>query len=178
MQIVKAEDPHYLIIQHIAQFTWPETFKTILSDEQIDYMLKLMYSNQSIHNQVTNLNHHFILVWEDGTYHGFASYELNYNHSDTTKVHKLYILPKSQGKGVGRLLLNHIEDIARQHNNSGLTLNVNRKNTAVAFYTSLGWSIDKEEDLDIGNGFLMNDYVMSKQILKSAYLPVTAEEAP
>lgn len=161
MQIVTAEDPHYLIIQHIAKYTWPDTFKDILSKEQIDYMLNMMYSNKSIRNQVTNLNHNFILAYEDGTYHGFASYEIDYN-KDLVKVHKLYVLPKSQGSGSGKLLLNYIEEIAKLKKKKGLTLNVNRNNKAVSFYQSLGWEVAKEEDIDIGNGFQMNDFVMTK----------------
>jgi GNAT superfamily N-acetyltransferase len=165
MIVVPAEDPHYLIIQHIAQFTWPDTFREILSDDQIDYMLKIMYSDTAIKNQITNLGHKFILVWEDGTYHGFASYEHNYKHTNMTKVHKLYILPKSQGKGAGKLLLDYIEELTQKEQNTGMTLNVNRNNeAAIVFYKHHGWTIDKEEDIDIGNNFMMNDFVMSKQV--------------
>lgn len=160
MNIVTAEDPHYLIIQHIAKFTWPTTFQLILSQEQIDYMLDLMYSSESLDNQVNVLGHNFILAIEDGTYLGFASYECNYQKSSFTKVHKLYVLPQSQNKGAGSELLNYIKEIAVLNNNKGMILNVNRQNPAVAFYQKSGWQIIKEEDISIGNNFFMNDYVM------------------
>jgi ribosomal protein S18 acetylase RimI-like enzyme len=41
-----------------------------------------------------------------------------------------------------------------------LELNVNRQNTAIGFYKKLGFKIIAEEDIPIGNGFFMNDYVM------------------
>lgn len=161
MNIIRAEnDHHYLIIQHIAKFTWPETFQNILSSDQIDYMLDMMYSSKSLEEQVKN-NHNFLLAIEDGTYLGFTSYELNYQNTSVTKVHKLYILPKWQGKGVGKFLLDEVMNYAREHNNTSLTLNVNRMNPSVNFYQKQGWTIDKEEDIDIGNGFYMNDYVMN-----------------
>lgn len=160
MNIVNAEDPHYLIIQHIAKFTWPTTFESILSQEQIEYMLNLMYSSESLKNQVENLQHNFILAIEDGTYLGFASYECNYQKSGFTKVHKLYVMPHSQQKGVGTELLKYVKEVAILNQNTGMTLNVNRENPAVDFYLKSGWKIVKEEDISIGNNFYMNDYVM------------------
>lgn len=162
MTILPAEDPHYLVIQHIAKYTWHDTFKDIMSAEQMDYMLEMMYSDISLKNQVTNLKHRFLLAFDDGTYHAFASYELHYQNTQFTKVHKLYVLPKSQGKGAGKLLLHAIENIAKENGDIGLTLNVNRKNLAVQFYLSQNWQIEREEDIDIGNNFWMNDYVMQK----------------
>lgn len=159
MEILNAQGPHFLIIQHIAKFTWPDTFKNILSADQITYMLEMMYSDKALQEQV-QAGHSFILAIEDGTYHGFASYEHNYENTDITKVHKLYILPSSQGKGVGRALLQEITARAKQCQNKMLTLNVNRKNPAVIFYQNLGWHITKEVDIDIQNNFYMNDYVM------------------
>lgn len=159
MEVVNAQGPHFIIIQHIAKFTWPDTFSSILSPEQIDYMLEMMYSDNALKEQVAN-GHQFILAIEDGTYHGFASYELNYENSNDTKIHKLYILPKSQGKGAGKLLINEIIERAKVANNTKLTLNVNRNNPAVLFYQNLGWQIVKEVDIDIQNNFYMNDYVM------------------
>jgi len=160
MNIVSAEGPHYLIIQHIAKFTWPTTFESILSQEQIEYMLDLMYSSKSLKNQVESLNHNFILAIEDGTYLGFASYEINYEQSNLTKVHKLYVMPQSQHKGVGSELLKYIKEVAVLNKDKGMVLNVNRQNPAVEFYQKSGWKIVKEEDINIGNNFFMNDYIM------------------
>ena len=35
---------------------------------------------------------------------------------------------------------------------------------AINFYKKNGFQIIREEDVDIGNGYYMNDYVMSKSI--------------
>jgi ribosomal protein S18 acetylase RimI-like enzyme len=45
-----------------------------------------------------------------------------------------------------------------------LQLNVNRNNPAKIFYEKLGFAVLNEEDIDIGNGYFMNDYVMQKMI--------------
>jgi hypothetical protein len=39
-------------------------------------------------------------------------------------------------------------------------LNVNKYNKAKFFYEKLGFTITKEEVIDIGNDYVMDDYVM------------------
>ena len=77
------------------------------------------------------------------------------------KIHKLYVLPDIQGLGVGRKFLVLAEKIAREKGLNEITLNVNRFNKAVGFYQRMGFKIEKEEDIEIGNGYLMEDYVMT-----------------
>jgi ribosomal protein S18 acetylase RimI-like enzyme len=76
----------------------------------------------------------------------------------------LYVLPNYQGKGIGAMLLQKIEDYIQVGTDVYLELNVNRFNSAIAFYQKQGFEIIRTEDIDIGNGFFMNDYVMEKQI--------------
>lgn len=111
------------------------------------------------------LNHHYLLAGDSGEYVGYTSYELNYKETTTTKIHKIYILPSMQGKGVGRFLIEAVEEIARQNENNGLSLNVNRFNKALDFYKRVGFEIIRSEDIDIGNGFLMEDFVLNKKLI-------------
>ena len=79
-------------------------------------------------------------------------------------MHKLYVNTDIQGKGLGKALLNAvIEEIKLLHAGT-LILNVKRDNTAINFYKKLGFSVTREEDIDIGNGYFMNDYVMEKKV--------------
>jgi diamine N-acetyltransferase len=73
-------------------------------------------------------------------------------------------MPDNQGKGVGKAFVNAIADIARRNNNDKLLLNVNRYNKAILFYEAIGFTKLREEDIDIGNGYLMEDYIMLKNI--------------
>ena len=72
------------------------------------------------------------------------------------------ILPASQGKGVGAALINSIGEIAIENKNESLLLNVNRYNKAVGFYEKVGFKVVGNEDIDIGDGFLMEDFIMEK----------------
>jgi ribosomal protein S18 acetylase RimI-like enzyme len=48
--------------------------------------------------------------------------------------------------------------------NKNLLLNVNRENPALGFYKKKGFEVIKTEDIDIGNGYFMNDYVMRLKV--------------
>ncbi len=163
------------IIRDIAYKTWPIAFRDILKAQQIDYMLDMMYSAASLAEQIDIKGHRFLLAFfydlentnnESGhrecRYIGYSSYELNFSGTGKTKIHKIYILPKYQGSGCGKAMIKEIEKIARFNNNSTLSLNVNRNNRAITFYKNFGFKIINEENIDIGNGFFMEDFVMEK----------------
>ncbi|GHV14513.1 N-acetyltransferase [Bacteroidia bacterium] len=165
MTAIEATKEHLFIIQALSDKIWPHTFQDILTGEQIGYMMDMMYSTSSLEKQMDELNHHYILAEDSGEYIGYTSYELNYKGTTTTKIHKIYILPSLQGKGVGRFLVETVEKTARQNKNNGLSLNVNRFNKALDFYKRIGFEVVKSEDIDIGNGFLMEDFVLNKELI-------------
>jgi diamine N-acetyltransferase len=65
-----------------------------------------------------------------------------------------------QGNGLGRWLLNDVIARVKSEGASALLLNVNRYNKARAFYEKMGFSVLKEDLIDIGSGYFMDDYVM------------------
>jgi ribosomal protein S18 acetylase RimI-like enzyme len=151
-------------ISDLAHVIWPVTFAEILSPKQIDYMLDMMYSEAAILDQMNSLNHVLLLGKEDGKAVGYISYELNYKGQTKTKIHKIYLLSETQGKGYGAKLMNEVNKIARENKQSSLTLNVNKYNKALSFYHKLGFETIGNEDIDIGNGYLMEDAILEKQI--------------
>jgi len=165
--IIEANDEHIPLIQEIAHQTWPITFGAILSTEQIDYMLQMMYSKASLQKQIHELDHHFLLANHvNGSTLGFISYETTYKGKNQTKIHKIYILPAAQGIGIGRKLMEMVEAIAHEHGDEQLLLHVNKYNDAEQFYQHLGFQVSKMENIDIGNGFLMEDKVMAKYLVR------------
>lgn len=165
MLITEANTENIHIIQDIAHKTWPVTFESILSSAQISYMLEMMYSTASLLKQMTELDHHFLLAAENNKYLGFASYESSYKEMPQTKIHKIYILPEAQGKGVGKKLMDAMEQTALNNRDTSLLLNVNKHNDAEKFYKRLGFELIGTEDIDIGAGFLMEDKIMGKKLL-------------
>lgn len=158
-------DSNFTDIRAIANEVWPKTYGSILGQAQFDYMMEMMYSIASLQIQANEKQHHFILAKENGIPVGFASYEFNCNQTNKTKIHKLYILSTQQRKGIGKVLLDYIAKEAKKQDNTALFLNVNKYNPAQHFYKKLGFEITEEVVIDIGKGYVMDDYVMEKSIL-------------
>ena len=150
-------------IGYLAYQVWPTAYKEILTFEQLHYMLQYFYSPTALREQMLSKQHVFVLVEnEEDEPLGFASY--SEIRERIFKLHKLYILPATQGKNVGRTLLEAVEDDCRELGGEKLLLNVNRFNKAKTFYEKLGYAIIAEEKVDIGNGFVQDDYVMEKSL--------------
>jgi ribosomal protein S18 acetylase RimI-like enzyme len=144
-------------IRHIAHATWPSAYGELLSKEQLEYMLGMMYSETSLQEQM-NKGHQFFMAELDNQSFGFASVSAEDNGS--FKLNKLYVNPITQKTGAGKALLDEVISYARQNKGTRLFLQVKRDNNAKGFYKKNGFVITGELDLDIGNGYFMNDYIM------------------
>lgn len=148
-------------IRSLSLQTWPQTYAHILSPEQIRYMMELMYSRDALLEQMQK-GHHFILAFRQENAVGFAAY--SEIEKGVFKLHKIYLKPDQQGRGTGRIMIDHIISIAQKAGAHILQLNVNRNNIAKTFYERFGFSVVRTEDIDIGEGYFMNDYIMEKRI--------------
>lgn len=165
VQIQTAGPADIATIQQLAAVTWAEAYKEILSPAQMQYMLDRFYSTPSLLAQMTEQQHGFIIAYEGTEAVAFASYGRKSPTEPTVfRLHKIYIHPNQQGKGTGKALLQYIYNDILPQSATALELNVNRHNPAQHFYAKMGFVITKVEDIDIGHGYWMNDYVMRKQM--------------
>jgi GNAT superfamily N-acetyltransferase len=149
-----------LIIQ-IQEKAWEPTYGEILTKEQIEYMFEKIYSTQALENQMTDGGQHFLLLFNAEIPEGFAA--VSEEEPGYFKLHKIYVLPTTQGTGAGKFLLTAVEDYVRLKGGKKLALNVNRYNKARSFYEKMNFSVVKEVDVPIGP-YWMNDFVMEKQL--------------
>ena len=150
-------------ILQIAVQTWWPTYEPLLGAEQVTYMLESIYDREKITDQLKNALQTFLLLMEDGQPVAFASYSPREEDPEIYKLHKLYCLPSTQGKGYGKILISAVIDETRKAEKHLLDLNVNRDNNAKTFYEKMGFSIAYEEDIPIGP-YWMNDYVMRMHV--------------
>lgn len=162
--IEKIDETKLSLVQEIAKITWPVAFGEILSKEQLAYMMDMMYRLDVLETQLLE-GHEFYLYNYEGKTVGFMGIEPFYNDFPYLKIHKLYILPDFQGKKIGEQFIIFAENRAKELKQNVLTLNVNRYNKALYFYEKLGFHNVKTIDIEIGQGYLMEDYVMDKPIV-------------
>lgn len=142
------------LIQEIAEEAWRPTYGHILTEEQTLYMIPMMYSHEVILQQID----FFSLLEIDGAAIGYCAFEKT--SATEGKLHKLYLRPTVKQKGSGSFIIEQISHQARSMGLTSIFLNVNKHNSAVEFYLKKGFIKDSEMVLDIGNGYVMDDYVM------------------
>lgn len=157
--IIKATEKDISTIQNLAKESWKSAYANILEQEQIDYMLGLMYSESTLKTHFENPNYQYYLIEEDEVFLGFIGFEFH-KEPYTTKLHRIYFLKEAQGKGLGKKALEFVKTETQKSGDKRLTLTVNKNNNAKNFYESQGFKVYDEAIFDIGKGYVMDDYLM------------------
>lgn len=156
------------LVRDLATRIWGRHYPGIISRAQIDYMLERFYADAALARFTAGEGSGLALVHVDDDAVGFAAW-MRAEAPATTKLDKLYVLQEVQGRGVGRQLVAHVEHAARGDGAATLVLNVNKRNDrAIAFYERCGFARREAVAVDIGQGFVMDDYVMAKSLLPPA----------
>ena len=149
------------VVRALAYDIWPRVYDYMISQEQISYMLSLMYNLDKLQQQWGE-GVKFVLLEVEGMPQGFISFE---EKDECIFLHKLYLRPEMQGKGFGKKMILVAIDFAIDSKKPSVELTVNRNNKFLEFYMSQGFQIKEEKDFDIGSGYFMNDYILSLPII-------------
>ena len=160
-------DADFETLARLAETIWRAHYSKIISNAQIDYMLAGRYTPEKLRLYLNADDRWLMLLRLDNRAVGYCSYALTEDHGGMKpgemKLEQLYLLPEYFGQGLGSLMLRHVEEQARGAWMRTLVLQVNKRNDiAVAFYRKAGFTVREEAVFDIGDGFVMDDYVMVK----------------
>lgn len=149
------------VIRSLADRIWNACYAGMISGEQISYMLAWMYSEKKLREDFSRGVRFELLEAEAGT----AGYLATEAVEGSLYLHKLYLAPELHGQGVGRALLEHVLELARRSKLPVVRLNVNKANIrALRSYERAGFVIEQSVVNDIGQGFVMDDYVMRRPV--------------
>ena len=149
-------------IAGLARTTWLDAYANILSLEQIDYMLAERYHPERLRADTRDPKKWLRQACLDNTLAGFAACEI---HEGEFKLDKLYVHPDMQRKGIGAALVGHAAALARDRGFPVMILAVNKQNArAIHAYTQYGFRVRNATVTPIGNGFVMDDYIMEKTL--------------
>ena len=154
------------VLRELADKTWRESYAAMLTPEQIDYMLVRMYARETIAHELAEG-----VIWELAL---LADEAIGF-HSCThvpgerrLKLNKLYLLPERQGNGLGQVLLVRVHELAASLGVEEVWLQVNKRNPrAIAAYERAGYRIARSAVFDIGGGFVMDDFVMTRPVARA-----------
>jgi ribosomal protein S18 acetylase RimI-like enzyme len=163
LTLARATTADLAVVQRLAREIWHRHYPSIIGVDQIEYMLERGYSDEALSRFLRAPGAGLVLAKLD-TPVGFAAWH-RADEPATTKLDKLYVLHACQRRGVGRRLIDEVVARAREDGASALTLNVNKRNaTAIAAYAACGFAVREAVVVDIGGGFVMDDYVMTRPI--------------
>ena len=148
----------------LAREIWYQHYPGIITVKQIEYMLGQRYSPDAILAEIESGAAHWVKLLVNGALGGFASYETN-RVQRAVKLDKLYVHARFRGRGCGAALTRYVEQAARTQGCDRVYLQVNRNNfSSIAAYRHLGFEVVDKVKTDIGGGFCMDDYLMSKPV--------------
>jgi len=151
-------------IAALAREVWYATYPGIISTGQIEYMLGQRYTPEVIRREIENHDAAWDELRDDGKLVAFISY-FPADSAGDLKVDKLYVAKTGQRKGYGGRLLDHAARTGRDRGFEHLILAVNKKNEqAINAYRKHGFRVREAVTKDIGEGFVMDDFIMERAI--------------
>lgn len=164
ISISLATDADLAIINELAHEIWWPAYEQVIPHGQISLMLEEFYTEEALRRQVASGGHFLVARLGDSPL-GFAEYRAKKTDSAVMRIEKLYVSPRSQGKGVGRSMIEYVAERALEASKTHLELNVNRGNeAAIGFYRKNGFQAIAETDMPY-HSYILNDYVMQKALL-------------
>jgi len=160
VEFVKAEVSDFETIQRLAYEIWPVCYSAIISMDQIEYMLRLLYAPSALANEAEN-GQNFFFMLENKVPIGFLG--ITRKEKNRLKLDKLYLSESHRGKGYGKEMMAFVEREAKRLEAKFLFLNVNRFNHTLDFYKKMGFEIELNLDIPFGP-FWLNDFVMVKKL--------------
>jgi diamine N-acetyltransferase len=163
-EILPAGEEHLPALAELAGVIWRTHYPEIISPDQIEYMLARMYALETMRDEIRLQGIRYYRLLADGRFVGFASIGPT-KSAGVIKLHKLYLLPELHGRGLGGRLLKHCEVEGRKLGARRLILSVNKRNAkAIAAYQRNGFVIAESVATDTGGGFIMDDFIMAKEL--------------
>ncbi|HEV8330861.1 MAG TPA: GNAT family N-acetyltransferase [Steroidobacteraceae bacterium] len=163
IQFVPVTTPQQLdVIAGLAREIWYEYYVPLIGRAQVDYMVSTFQSSEAMAQQMRD-GYEYFMTERDGRSIGYCAVQAQAAQGSLF-VSKLYLLRDARGAGTGRVCMEFIEQLARRRGLSLLWLTVNKGNPAVKAYERLGFRIAADLVMDIGGGYVMDDFRMEKQL--------------
>jgi ribosomal protein S18 acetylase RimI-like enzyme len=160
MEIVPVDSGELIdVAEKLAYEIWREHYASIVTREQIEYMLENFQSSNIIAKQISEKNYkYFLMKNSEGSFEGYFAIVPG---EEDIFLSKIYVRKSSRGKGYGKKSVLFIKDFAERNNFKSIFLTVNKNNSSsIEAYKKIGFCIAGEIKQDIGSGFFMYDYKM------------------
>ena len=148
-------------INSLAKEIWRQYYTNIIGADTVEYMLKLMYTPEVIQHDMSSGMEYFIIS-SDSTEAGYFGI---CQEPEQLFISRIYLKESCRGQKIGSKAIEFICELARKRKLNRVYLTVAKDNTnSIEFYKHSCFQITESINKDIGEGFTMNDYVMTREI--------------
>ncbi len=155
----------FALLRDLATRIWRQAYTGMIPAAQIDYMLGNRFADEALERVIHDPDRWLEILRVAGTPVGYCGGEVVAAEPDTLKLGQLYLLDAFRGRGLGRFMLERVEERARLLGKGTIFLQVHKRNTAAqAFYRAAGFTLRGPAVFDIGGGFFMDDYLLEKRL--------------
>lgn len=156
-------------LARLADEIWHEYWPAIIGQAQTDYMVNRFQSLEAIKRDMECARYEYWLIRlrDSGELVGYTG---GHEEPETNRyfISKIYLRKEHRGKGFARETIIHYEALAAKRGLFALYLTVNKHNVqGIRAYRGLGFLTIDAVETDIGDGFVMDDYIMEKEVLKT-----------
>lgn len=149
------------LIGPLARRIWRSHYADIISNDQIEHMLRAKYDEADLQPYIGGSDRSFDVLRIASVIAGFL--RCRRLDASTLKLEEIYLDAPYRGAGLGRLMLEHAQTRAEEWGLHRLTLFVNKSNhAAIRAYQRNGFTICDSVVIDIGHGFVLDDYQMER----------------
>ena len=165
LRLTVARPDQLSIVGSLAHDIWHRYYPSIISKAQIDYMLRQRYSADAMEERFKIRGTTMLIAWLGPLAVGFAVQSIPEDTLDEVTLDAFYLHPDHHRRGLGRVFMEQVVDHLHHQPRNTLALNVNRRNiTAINFYFRQGFIIRSAVDVNLGHGFVGDDFVMARAL--------------
>lgn len=159
-----ATDEQIRHVARIADEIWHEYWPGMLSYAQVDYMVEKFQSAEAITTDIHENGYEYWLLENEGRFVGYTG---GREEDDTKRffISKVYLYAHERGKGFASRVIEFYENICRTRGLGSMYLTVNKYNElGLRAYIAKGFVVTESSVVSIGQGFVMDDFIMEKKV--------------
>ncbi|WP_221076611.1 GNAT family N-acetyltransferase [Agarivorans aestuarii] len=146
-------------LTELAREIWLEHYTPIIGVEQVEYMLSTFHSATRVAEQIETEQYYYYLLQSEGENLGYLGVQ---RQEQQLFLSKIYVHSRFRGRGFAKQAMNFAKQLANEFGLQQITLTVNRHNhDSIAAYQKMGFVKVAEQCTDIGQGYVMDDWVMA-----------------
>ena len=153
----------FQILEELARRIWEEHYTPIIGEDQVSYMMEKFQQAEVMQRQAAHEDYRYYLVYYQSRIAGYFSFK---TMDRDLFLSKFYLEKEFRGKGLARQMMEFIENRAAEAGLERISLTVNKNNlNSIAAYQAMGFDVTEPVVIDIGGGFVMDDFRMMRNLV-------------